>query len=180
MSADERYKGHDELIECWPLVLHHVPDAQLVIVGKGDDRDRLMKKAAAAGLGDRVLFPGFVDDATRDTILEQAALFAMPSRGEGFGIVYLQAMRLGTPCLGSVADAAGDIIIEGETGRLVDQDDRQALAAAIIPILRDRALRDRMGVAGRRRYEREFTFDRFRDRLSATLGNAFGRSLEVG
>lgn len=178
MNSAERYKGHDQLIECWPTVVAKVPDATLVIVGKGDDRERLMRKAADAGLGDRVSFPGFVDDPTRDAMLERAALFAMPSRGEGFGIVYLQAMRLGTPCLGSQADAAGDVIVDGETGRLVDPGDRQALAAAIVPFLLDAQLRDRMGSAGRRRYEQQFTFDRFRDRLGSLLGAAFGNSVE--
>ena len=174
MSAAERYKGHDELIECWPLVLDAVPEAQLVVVGTGDDRERLMRKASAAQLREHVVFTGFVDDAVRDALLARAAIFAMPSRGEGFGIVYLQAMRAGTPCIGSVADAAGDLIVDGETGRLVDPDDRQALAAAIVALLKDEPRRRRMGEAGRRRYQREFTFDRFRDRLSEVLLPAFG------
>ena len=180
MSAAERYKGHDELIECWPAVVREVPDAQLVVVGTGDDRDRLRRKASETLVGDRILFPGYVDDATRDLLLARAALFAMPSRGEGFGIVYLQAMRAGTPCVGSLADAAGDVIADGETGRLVDPSDRQALATTIAGLLRDAPGRHRMGEAGRRRYEREFTFDRFRDRLADLLGAAFPSSPEVG
>ncbi len=174
MNADERYKGHDELIECWPIVLESVPDARLLVVGTGSDRERLIRKAAAAGVSDAVLFPGFVEDATRDALLAQAAVFAMPSRGEGFGIVYLQAMRAGTVCVGSTVDAAGDVIVDGETGRLVDPADRQAVANAIVSLLCDDSLRHRMGTAGRRRFETEFTFDRFCDRLGATLASSFG------
>lgn len=178
MSDEERYKGHDELIESWPAVLRSVPSAQLVIVGTGNDCDRLRRKASVAQLGDRVLFTGFVDDATRDALLEQAAIFAMPSRGEGFGIVYLQAMKAGTPCVGSIADAAGDVIVDGETGRLVDPGKREQLAAAIVSLLQNDDLRRRMGAAGRRRFEAEFTFERFRDRLGGILAGAFGNSRE--
>jgi phosphatidylinositol alpha-1,6-mannosyltransferase len=173
MSAEERYKGHDELIECWPQVLAAVPDAQLVVVGLGNDRDRLMRKAAQVAHGDSVIFPGYVEDATRDALLQRSALFAMPSRGEGFGIVYLQAMRLGIACIGSNEDAAGDVIIDGKTGILVPPSDRQALASAVVSLLQSEHLRRRMGAAGRQRFEQEFTFDRFRDRLGAILADAF-------
>jgi phosphatidylinositol alpha-1,6-mannosyltransferase len=172
MSAAERYKGHDELIAAWPRVLERVPDARLVVAGRGDDVERLRR--AAAPLGDAVLFPGFVDDATLAALLRRVALFAMPSRGEGFGLVYLQAMRAGLPCIGSTADAAGDVIADGDTGLLVDPDDPDALATALVRLLADDALRARMGAAGERRFLREFTFERFRDRLAPLLAGAFG------
>ncbi|HYW08348.1 MAG TPA: glycosyltransferase family 4 protein, partial [Longimicrobium sp.] len=174
MSAAERYKGHDELIECWPRVLGRVPGAQLVVAGRGDDVDRLRRKAAGAGLAGHVIFPGFVSDATLEALLRRVALFAMPSRGEGFGLVYLQAMRAGLPCVGSTTDAAGDVIAHGETGLLADPADRDALADAIARLLEDAGLRARMGGAGERRFRREFTFERFRDRLAPLLAGAFG------
>ena len=80
------------------------------MVGRGDDVDRLRAKAAALGLGRSVHFPGFLPDAALRAVMRHAAVFAMPSRGEGFGLVYLQAMRAGIPCLGSRDDAAGDVI----------------------------------------------------------------------
>lgn len=172
MSAAERYKGHDELIECWPRVLESVPDATLIVAGRGDDAARLRRKAAP--LGDRVLFPGFVSDATLERLFRRVALFAMPSRGEGFGLVYLQAMRAGLACVGSTADAAGDLIAHGETGLLVDRDDRAELAGALVRLLRDDALRASMGAAGERRFRDEFTFERFRDRLAPLLAATFG------
>lgn len=174
MSAAERYKGHDQLIECWPRLLECVPGAQLVVAGRGDDADRLRRKAAAAGLAEHVLFTGFVPDATLEALFRRAALFAMPSRGEGFGLVYLQAMRAGLACVGSGADAAGDVIAHGETGLLVDPLDPAALADALARLLGDAALRGRMGEAGRRRFHEGFTFARFRDRLAPVLAGAFG------
>lgn len=174
MSAAERYKGHDQLIECWPRLLERVPGAQLVVAGRGDDAERLRRKAAAAGLAEHVAFLGFVPDATLEALFRRAALFAMPSRGEGFGLVYLQAMRAGLPCVGSSADAAGDVIVHGDTGLLVDPLDPAALADALARLLADPALRARMGEAGRRRFHAEFTFARFRDRLAPILAGAFG------
>ena len=173
MSAEERYKGHDQLLECWPSVLAKVPDAQLVVAGRGDDRARLEAKAAALGLADAVLFAGYASDATVEALLDRVTAFAMPSRGEGFGLVYLQAMRAGLPCVASLDDAAADIVIDGESGFLVSQDDRPSLGDRIVRLLEDGALARRLGEAGRRRFHDEFTFDRFRDRLLPILADAF-------
>jgi phosphatidylinositol alpha-1,6-mannosyltransferase len=173
MASTERYKGHDQLLLAWPRVVAEVRDATLVIVGRGDDVDRLRTKAAALGLGRSVYFPGFLSDAALRAVMRNAAVFAMPSRGEGFGLVYLQAMRLGLPCLGSRDDAAGDVIVDGETGLLVPHQDPDAIAGAIARLLSDEPLRRRMGEAGQRRFETTFSYPRFRARLATILARAF-------
>jgi phosphatidylinositol alpha-1,6-mannosyltransferase len=173
MSASERYKGHDQLVLAWPRVLAEVPDASLVLVGRGDDVERLRAKAAALGLGRSVHYTGFLPDAALRAVLRHAAVFAMPSRGEGFGLVYLHAMRAGVPCLGSRDDAAADVIVDGETGLLVPQQDPDAIAGALVRLLTDEAMRRRMGDAGKRRYDAVFTYPRFRARLAGVLSRAF-------
>lgn len=173
MSGTERYKGHDQLVLAWPRVLADVPDASLVMVGRGDDVERLRAKSAALGLGRSVYFTGFLPDAAVRGVLRNAAVFAMPSRGEGFGLVYLQAMRAGVPCLGSRDDAAADVIVDGETGLLVPRQDPEAIAGALIRLLTDESMRRRLGEAGRRRYDNTFTYPRFRARLSGILARAF-------
>lgn len=173
MSRSERYKGHDELLECWSMVLRRVPDAQLVIVGRGDDVIRLRTKAGELGVSDHVLFAGFVGDATLDALRATAAAFALPSRGEGFGLVYLEAMRAGLACLGGTGDAARDVIVDGETGVLVDPANRVALASAIVRLLATSEMRSKYGAAGRRRFEEEFTFERYCERLRAILEATF-------
>ncbi|MEO8879436.1 MAG: glycosyltransferase family 4 protein [Gemmatimonadaceae bacterium] len=173
MSAAERYKGHDELLECWSAVKMEVPGAQLVVAGQGDDLTRLKAKAESLGLAHDVLFLGFVSDATLEAVRERAALFALPSRGEGFGLVYLDAMRAGLACIGGAGDASADVILDGETGTLVDPEDRAALAAAIIALLKSPAKRGQYGEAGKRRFEAEFTFERYCDRLQPILAAAF-------
>jgi phosphatidylinositol alpha-1,6-mannosyltransferase len=173
MSSSERYKGHDQLLLAWPRVIAEVPDASLVIVGRGDDVERLREKAAALALGRSVHFTGFLPDVAVRGILRNAATFAMPSRGEGFGLVYLQAMRAGIPCLGSRDDAAADVIIDGETGLLVPRQDPEAITGALLRLLTDESMRRRMGDGGRRRYENTFTYPRFRARLAGVLARAF-------
>jgi phosphatidylinositol alpha-1,6-mannosyltransferase len=173
MSSAERYKGHDELLECWSTVLAQVPNAQLVIAGQGDDLTRLRDKAAALGISGNVLFLGFVPDGTLAALRERVALFALPSRGEGFGLVYLEAMRAGLPCVGGAHDAAADVIASGETGLLVDPLDGRALANAIVTLLRSPELRASFGAAGKRRFENEFTFERYCARLAPILSAAF-------
>jgi phosphatidyl-myo-inositol dimannoside synthase len=169
MSAAERYKGHDELLEAWPAVRARVPGARLLVAGRGDDVERLRAKATALGIDEAVRFLGFVDDATLYALFGRIAAFAMPSRGEGFGLVYLEAMRQAVPCIGSVHDAAADLIVDGVTGRLVDQDDRGALADAIVTLLGDDNRRRAMGEAGRRRFHEHFAFERYGERLLPLL-----------
>ena len=173
VSSDERYKGHDQLIEAWPREIAAQPGAQLVVCGRGDDVGRLRDKARALGVGQSIVFAGYVNEATLRELFGRAALYAMPSAREGFGLVYLEAMRAGVPCLGSTLDAAGDIIVDGETGYVVDRDDAGALAGAILSVLNDPGRRVAMGEAGRRRFERDFTYERFRERLYAILSGAF-------
>jgi phosphatidylinositol alpha-1,6-mannosyltransferase len=173
MAGTERYKGHDQLLLAWPRVLAEVPDASLVMVGRGDDVDRLRAKAAALSLGRNVHFTGFLPDVAVRGILRNAAAFAMPSRGEGFGLVYLQAMRAGIPCVGSRDDAAADVIIDGETGLLVPRQDPEAITGALLRLLTDESMRRRLGEAGRRRFENTFTYPRFRARLASVLARAF-------
>jgi phosphatidylinositol alpha-1,6-mannosyltransferase len=169
MIANERYKGHDQLLEAWPRVLQHVPAAKLICVGEGDDLERLRSKAGMLGVGHAVEFPGFVTDDERWRLYRDAAIFAMPSRREGFGLVYLEAMAAGVPCLGSIHDAASEIIVDGQTGWLVDQSDTSGIADRLVQVLSHESERAAMGEAGRRRFLAQFTFDAFQSRLMAAL-----------
>jgi phosphatidyl-myo-inositol dimannoside synthase len=180
MAAAERYKGHDALLAAWPAVLVRQPDAQLVFVGTGDDEPRLRARAREAGLGAHVIFTGFVDEVELASIYARAAVFAMPSRGEGFGIAYLEAMAHGLPCIGSIHDAAGEVIDDGVTGYLVDQSDTQTLADRLSLLLGDDVRRRAMGEAGRRRLTERFTADRFAERLGDLVDGALAAQTPSG
>jgi phosphatidylinositol alpha-1,6-mannosyltransferase len=174
MLASERYKGHDELLDAWPLVASRVPDARLVFVGDGDDIARLRAKADDLGVASSVTLTGFLDDARLRSVYRSAAVFAMPSRDEGFGLVYLEAMAYGVPCIGSPHDAAGDVIEDQVSGYLISPDDTATLAARLVDLLTDEHRRHAMGEAGRRRVREHFGYSRFRDGLLTLLDDALG------
>jgi len=180
MGATERYKGHDELLEVMPAVRRAVPGARLVIAGGGDDRRRLETKAAALGVADCTLFTGFVSEATLAALYPRAAIFAMPSRGEGFGLVYLEAMRAGLPVVALDGTAAAEIVVPGETGLLVRPDSRDRtvadLARALSRLLGDPERARALGAAGRARWQRCFSPERFRGSLSHHLDALTGRT----
>jgi len=168
MAGDERYKGHDLLLEIWREVAAAVPGAVLRIVGGGDDRRRLEQKAASLDLTGKVAFLGRLDEKALHREYERCHAFVMPSRDEGFGFVFVEAMRAARACVGS-RGAAGEIIVDGETGFLVEPGNRLQLVDSIVRLLRDRTAADAMGARGRARFLREFTDDRFRDRFTALV-----------
>ena len=169
LNTAERGKGHNALIDAWPGVLAEHPEAKLWIVGDGDDRPRLEHKVEAAGIAAAVRFTGPLDTAELHEAYSRASVYAMPSRQEGFGIVYAEAMWHELPCIGSNADAASEVIAHDETGLIIDYDDAEATGDAVRRLLGNPDLARRMGRAGRTRVLAEYTFDAFARRLLDAL-----------
>lgn len=167
--SEERGKGHDELLEGWPRVRAAVPGAELWVVGDGDDRSRLEAKAAEIGVAGSVRFLGRVSDDELARCYARASLFAMPSRQEGFGLVYAEAMWHGLPCLASTRDAGAEVVRDGETGVLVPYGDVDAIARAIARLLRDPEALARMGAEARREARERFGYERFRRDFLAAI-----------
>jgi phosphatidylinositol alpha-1,6-mannosyltransferase len=173
MAAEERYKGHDLLLEIWPTVVATVPDATLLVAGDGDDRARLEAKAGELGLSERVRFLGRVSDEALTALYRDCAFFVMPSRHEGFGLVFLEAMQARKACIGALG-AAAELIQDGLTGFLVDPDNPQQVLDAIVRLFREERLREEMGVAGAERVAREFSERQFQIRFRSLLGMEAG------
>jgi phosphatidyl-myo-inositol dimannoside synthase len=169
MAAEERYKGHDLLLDVWPIVLSRVPSARLVVVGEGNDRVRLQEKAAALGLQASVVFRGHVSTEALEVLYRGATMFTMPSRNEGLGLVFLEAMQAGVPCVASIG-AAEEIIDHGVHGYLVDPDDRARLIDAVVTLFMDGSLRRQMGEAATQRIGERFSRERFVERAHDLLG----------
>ncbi|MEM6287897.1 MAG: glycosyltransferase family 4 protein [Bacteroidota bacterium] len=131
LSAAEQYKGVDEVMEAMPALLEDLPDLAYLICGSGDDRDRLEAKAASLGLGDRVVFAGYVPEAEKADHFRLGDAFAMPGRGEGFGIVYLEALACGVPVVASSADASHEAVRDGRLGEVVDPGDQASVREGI-------------------------------------------------
>lgn len=169
----EGMKGHDRLIEVMPDVVRATSDARLIVVGTGDNLDFYRNLANEKGVADHVVFAGFLQDEELAELYRRCGVFAMPSRQEGFGLVYLEAMRAGLPCVASNCDAAQEIVVDGETGYLVNPDDRVALTSVLTRLLNDDALRRKLGDKGRARFLSQFTEEHFQMRFWKILQEAF-------
>lgn len=170
MDKNEGYsKGHQELIKAVCLLKNEFPEVLLIIVGQGSAQSLFQKMVCEMNIEEYVMFTGFVPDEQLHTYYTGCDVFAMPSYGEGFGLVYLEAMAHGKPCIGSNADAAREVIIDGETGFCVDPANTRLLADRLAYLLTNEEAKKRMGEAGRKRYLENFTEKHFYERLRGII-----------
>jgi len=142
----EPEKGHPTLLEAWPAVLRSVPDAYLLIVGEGSRRDALEALARDLHIAHRVVFTGRRDDVPAVTAALDVAV--LPSYREAQGLSILEALALSRPVVASDVGGIPEVITDGVTGLLVPPHDADALAAAIVRLLRDHPYADTLGRAG--------------------------------
>ncbi len=169
VDGSEGYKGHAELVAAWPEVVSAVPEARLLIVGGGPALDNLKSIARASSVACKIEFTGFVPEQAMPALWQRAHLLAMPGRNEGFGLVYVEAMRHGLPVIASVHDAGQEVNVDGVTGFNVDLGRKGELASRLIALLGDPDLAARMGEAGHRRWREHFCFSAFERRLAPIL-----------
>ena len=167
--AGERYKGMDTLITALPRLLTEWPDLQLVAVGEGDDQGWLEQIADGRGVLRHVHFLSGLNYPEIAACYQACEIFALPSRGEGFGLVYLEAMACGKPVIGGAHGGAPEVIDDGRTGYLVQHGDAGQLATSLETLLADPGLGREMGARGRERVEREFRFNVFAKSLKKIL-----------
>jgi glycosyltransferase involved in cell wall biosynthesis len=169
MQRSEDYKGHRELIEAWPYVRERVPSAQLWIAGDGDLRTELERRAADLAPG-AVRFYGRVSEQEKALLFRRCRCFAMPSRGEGFGLVYLEAMAAGKPCLVSRSDAGMEVVQPPVAGLAVDPAIVGQLADALTSLLT--AGEEAWSPQARDLYQSRFTAVHFQKRLTRAVAEA--------
>jgi phosphatidylinositol alpha-1,6-mannosyltransferase len=168
-AASERYKGADDLIRAVAQLRGATPRLQLVAVGGGDDLPRLQRLAAELGVADRVQF---LENLSREELAAcyaRADVFALPSTGEGFGLVFLEAMAFGCPVVGAACGGITDLVEDGVNGLLVPPRDPGRLAETLNRLLRDEVLRAELGRHGREIVRRKFAFEVFRAELEKIL-----------
>jgi glycosyltransferase involved in cell wall biosynthesis len=161
-----REKGLDHLLAAMTMLRPEFPDLTALLVGRGPDLDRIRGLAQAAGLGDRVVMPGFFADGA--AALEAMDIAVMPSvLAEGFPTAAIEAQALGLPVVASDIGGTRETLVPGQTGTLVPPGDPAALAAALRPLLADPALRARTGAAARARIAAGFALPQMLDRIGA-------------
>jgi len=133
----KRQKGFDRVLDVLPGLLDTHPNLTYLIAGKGPDRSRLEAKAEELGVRDHVVFAGYVPESEKADHFRLADAYVMPSQGEGFGLVVLEALACGVPVIGSTADGTAEALQHGRFGAVVDPTDNDALLEAIRHTLRD-------------------------------------------
>lgn len=171
LAASEKYKGVDKLIQAIAHLGSDIENLHLVIVGGGDDLARHVRLAADLGVADCV---HFFDNLARDETAGcyfRSDVFALPSSGEGFGLVFLEAMAFGKPVIGAAAGGIPDIVEDGTNGFLVSAGDVSQLCQALTVLLTNQQLRTELGGRGAELVRTRYGFESFRAELESILGD---------
>lgn len=171
LADDEQYKGYDQVIRAIALMRQKMPDIHYVLVGKGSDRPRVEALIDSLALKDCVTLTGFVSDQEICDYYNLCDVFAMPSKGEGFGIVYLEALACGKPVVGGNQDGAIDALCHGELGVLVDPDNVDDIACVLTEILQGKSSHPMLyqSEALRQKVDKIYGFESFQANLLALL-----------
>jgi len=168
-ASSERYKGVDDLIRAVAQLHSVIPDLHLVAVGDGDDLRRLQNLATETKTND---FVHFLQGLSREKLAAcyaRSDVFALPSTGEGFGLVFLEAMAFGVPIVAAAAGGSTDLVENEINGLLVSPHDPEQLARALRRLLCDDALRSRLGRQGMEKVRNQYSFGRFASELDEIL-----------
>jgi len=170
VGAIAKQKGVDVLLEAFRLVLKDIPDARLIYAGRGDLLPLLKKNAGQWGIQDNVDFLGFVDHDQIADVYRKGHVFAMPSVwNEQFGLVGLEALICGLPCVASDVGGIGEWLKDGQWGYLVPPRDPVALSQKLIILLKDKELGESFAEKGREFVLNEYSIEKFRDNILGLL-----------
>lgn len=168
-AASERYKGADDLIRSMVQLRARFPGLHLVAVGDGDDLPRLQKIAADLGVSESVRFLTSLSRQEIAACYARCEIFALPSTGEGFGLVFLEAMAFGKPLVGAACGGTTDVVEDDVNGLLVPPGNSERLVEALAVLLEDESLRTRLGQRGADVLQRKYSFEVFQSKLELIL-----------
>ena len=135
LARTEQYKGYDQVLHALPAVKHAFPDVRYILGGRGSDRGRVINLIHELGLTDTVILAGFIPDYELRAFYNLCDVFAMPSKGEGFGIVFLEALACGKPVIAGNTDGSVDAVLNGRLGVLVNPHSVDEISNALIEVL---------------------------------------------
>ena len=169
LNPNERYKGIDSLIKTIPFLIKKIPNFKITVIGKGEDKQRLIQIANELNILNYIEFKGYVDDI--ESYYEHCDVFALPSNGEGFGIVYLEAMKYSKPVIASNSGGSRDVVIDNKTGKLCNYNDINCLANTLIDVFQNENKYLKIGKSGNDHLMRNFTFEKYKKNLENILIN---------
>ncbi len=167
LNSNEGYKGYDTLVSILPALQKQSIPFKYILAGKADaaELQRMNTLIASLGLEQQVIMPGFISDEEVTDHYLLADVFVMPSKGEGFGIVYTEAMACGLPVIAGNRDGSTEALQFGELGTLIDPDSSKELTDALIKVLQQR----REPLMVQQKMLKYFSFDRFKERLQNVI-----------
>jgi phosphatidylinositol alpha-1,6-mannosyltransferase len=172
-------KGQDKVIRAMPWILREVPDARFLVVGSGPDRERLEGLAHRKKVADRVVFVGEVPYEVLPQYFRAGDVFAMPCRTrklglevEAFGLAFIEASAVGRPCVAGDSGGAPEAVVHGETGLVVDGNEVDEVAEAVLELLGAPDKAAKLGARGADRVHRDFTWEALSARLRGLLVDA--------
>ena len=175
------WKGVDYLLKAFKIVSKNLPDASLVIVGDGPEREHHMEQTRNLGIDDRVAFVGWkvgqelIEEYARASVLMVPSIVDYKGQTESLGVVAIEAMALGTPVVASRVGGLTDVIADGETGFLVPQKDPEALAFSMEKILTDGEMAGEMSRNARKRFEKMFSPQSIAERFIQLYGELLNK-----
>lgn len=167
LNSEEGYKGYDKLISILPQLLQEGLQVKYILAGKADatEAKRMQELISTLQLEQHVLMPGFIADAEINDHYLLSDVFVMPSKGEGFGIVFLEAMACGLPVIAGNKDGSTEALQFGALGTLIDPDDQEQLRAAIKNVLQQK----KESSVLQQKMLNYFSFEKYRERLQELL-----------
>lgn len=167
LNSQEGYKGYDTIISILPELLKEGFSFKYILAGKADEAEgnRMKELISKLKLEGHVLMPGFIADEEVTAHYLLADAFVMPSKGEGFGIVYLEAMACGLPVIAGNKDGSTEALQFGELGTLVDPDSKDELMEALVNVLGEH--NDPWEV--QQKMLKHFSFEKFKERLQMVI-----------
>lgn len=161
LASAERYKGYDQILSLLPRLRAKIPGLRYILAGKGPDRPRVEKMVQALGVADMVTLAGYVPDFELPDYYRLCDVFAMPSKGEGFGIVFLEALASGKPVIAGNQDGSTDAVLDGSLGALVNPDNLDEIERTLASSLASPARCPQQAQSLSTRVTDAFGFERF-------------------
>lgn len=168
----ERYKGYDKIINIFPDILKEIPEAKYIIVGTGSELENIKRCIRQKNLESSVILAGYITDSELADYYNLSDVFIMPSKVEGFGIVFLEALASGKPVIAGNKDGSQDAVLNGELGIMVDPDNESEIASTLVKVLRKEIPQKLLDTQYlRKKVLESYSLKRFKETVKTLIGS---------